>query len=525
MIGYIQRNIKKLSIVLWIIVAAFVGTIFLVWGRGAFMGMGGNYIAKVGDVEIPIQDFERTYSKIVDFYMRLYKGKLTPAMIKKMGVKEQALGILINKALIVNTAREEGFTVSPMEIAEALASVKAFQVNGRFDPKRYKDVLRANGYTPVEFERQLYNDILSKKLEATVKASADVLPVEAELFARRMLQKAKITYFVADLKDFIPMTQITEGEAKDFYKKHAEMFRTEPQLALEYVLIKPEDFKKGIKVTQEDIERYYKENPDQFVTKNGTIKPLAEVKQEIIKTIEKNRARKEALKFALKLERQMQKSTMEAVCKKNHVPIKRIPLLPVSKIDLPKAVIDKALKLPEDKPSEVIRTEKGFYIVLVDRKIPSRIPSFEEVRLDVIRVLQKKKAPETAESWAKKLLEAKGNLKEIVKKKGLKYKVKESKPFTRSGLVVEKEVFRQVAGKAFQLEPGQKGYVVENGKLVVFQLEKIIEPKEDELKEKAKQLEPLIVANKREKVWSRFLKEIRERTEIRLNQKVWEAIR
>ncbi len=525
MIGYIQRNIKRLSIVLWIIVAAFVGTIFLVWGRGSFLGMGGNYIAKVGSIEIPVRDFERAYYKVVDFYRRLYGNRINQEMLKRMGVKEQALNMLVNNAIILNAAQKEGLTVSPKEIAETLASIKAFQVNGRFDPQRYKMVLKANGLTPVEFERDLYNEILRKKLEAIVKGNAVVYPQEATLMAKRLLESASIKYFMADVSDFKNMVDVSRKEAMEYYKKHKEEFRTEPQLSLEYVVIKPDDFKKGVKITQKDIESYYRENPDQFMDKEGKIKPLKDVKEKIKRILLEEKARKEALRAALKLQREMEKSTMEKVCKEKGIPIKKVPLSPISSIKLPKDVVNAAMRAPEDKPTDVVKTDQGFYIAVVDRKIPSRIPSFSEVEEDVVARLREKKAPDTAGKWAKKLLKKGKDLESVVKKGGLKYEVKTASGITRVSANIEGQNFRKLASKVFEVKPGGTGYVVENGKLVVFEVKGITDPSPKELEKKASELKPMILANKREEVWRQFIREARERTEIKINQKIWGMIK
>ncbi len=525
MVGYIQRNIRKFSLVLWIIVAAFVGTIFLVWGRATFLGFGGSYVAKVGEVEITVPEFERTYSKVLDFYRTIYKDKFNMELAQKLGLKEQALSMLVNRAVVLNMALKEGFTVSPEEIAEALASVKAFQVNGKFDPERYKQVLRLNGFTPVEFERELFNEILRRKMEVTVKSSVSVTEPEVKLFAKRLLQKAKIKYFLADIGDFSNMAEVSEEEAKSFYEKHQELFRTEPQLELQYVLIKPEHFTDKVLVTEEDIKKYYEENQDKFIDEKGKVKPLDKVKDEIIKEVRKEKARKEALKYALKLQRRMLKSTMELVCKKEGIPIAKVKLSPVSKIKLPKKVIKKALEAEEDKPTEVIRTEDGFYIVVVTRHIPSRIPSFDEVKEEAIQRLKVEKAPQAAQDWAKKLVSEKKSLEKIVKEKQLKYKVKESDFFTRKGLKVGDAVFRRLADKALQMSPGQKGFVLENGKLVVFEVKEFKEPSEKEIEEEAKKLKPALLNSKREEVWSRLVQEAKKRTEVKVNRKVWEAFR
>lgn len=222
----------------------------------------------------------------------------------------------------------------------------------------------------------------------------------------------------------------------------------------------------------------------------------------------------------------MLNSTFEKVASKEKLPILKVKLSPVSQIKLPKEVIQQALSIEEDKPSKVIRTPEGFYIVLVTRRIPSRIPAFEEVAPEVVQRLKIQKAPEAAENWAKDIVKLKDPLEKIVKEKQLKYQVKLSDYFTRrDGLKIGEKVFRKVAMKALQMKVHEKGYELENGKLVVFEVVDFKEPDPKEVEKQAEKLKPYLLSTKREEVWSTFLKEVKERTPIKINQKVWEAFR
>ncbi|NPA15830.1 MAG: hypothetical protein GXO44_04675 [Deferribacteres bacterium] len=528
MIGTIQRNIKKLSFVLWLIVAAFVGTIFLVWGRGAFTG-GANYLAKVGDVEILPQDYQRAYMKMVDFYRNMMKGQFSNELLKAMHVKEQVLNMLINKALILYAAKREGLVVSPMEVAQAIQSIDAFKVGGVFNKDRYVRVLKLNGYSPVEFERELYQDIMRKKLEATIKLSVVVDDFEAAKYAKWLLEKGKIDYFTANVLDFAGMVDVNDKKLKEFYLKHRELFRTQPKISFLYVKVNPSQFIKNVMVTDEDVKEYYRENQDLFVDKKGNLEPLSAVKKEVIQKVREEKARKEALRAIKRFRNAVVKGEdFVSAAKKFGFSVEEVPLTEKDKLkQLPAPVVDRIFALKANDVSDVIKSGSDFYLVKVKEKVESRIPPFEEIRWKVEQAYREANAADAAKRWAedfvKKAKEA-GGLEKACKAMGLKYQVKTSDYFTRRGVKIGDETYRALAMEALSRKVGDVGFVVENGKLVVFSLKEKKEPSKEELAKAVKELKPRLLVRKRDEVWTQFLTDLKERVEIKINKRLWESM-
>ena len=63
--------------ILWLIILAFVGTIFYSWGMGGSSGTGGGAIATVEGEKIYQQEYERTFNNLVDFYQKKLKSNLS----------------------------------------------------------------------------------------------------------------------------------------------------------------------------------------------------------------------------------------------------------------------------------------------------------------------------------------------------------------------------------------------------------------------------------------------------------------
>ncbi|MEK6680039.1 MAG: SurA N-terminal domain-containing protein [Nitrospirota bacterium] len=175
-----ERMQFLLVITLWVVIIAFVGTIFLVWGRGAVNPTGSNVIATVDGEAIPFDEYKKAYFRTVDTYKKILKDKYTDEMIEKMNLKRTVLNSLIEERIILSAASETGLMVSDEEVFDIISSMPAFQKDGKFNPEIYKRVLSANKYSPAAFERNLKEDILKEKMRRLIKESVGYSEGEAQ---------------------------------------------------------------------------------------------------------------------------------------------------------------------------------------------------------------------------------------------------------------------------------------------------------------------------------------------------------
>jgi peptidyl-prolyl cis-trans isomerase D len=152
----IMRKYKQsilIKLVFVIIVASFIGTIFLVWGRGDDKAGGQTgFAAKVDGTKISLDEFQKSYYRTRGVYEQIYGRTLSPELEKTMGIKKMTIDNLIDAVLIRKEAKKMGIKVTKDEVAAEIAKVPAFQRNGAFDFEQYQQTLKANRMTPETFE-------------------------------------------------------------------------------------------------------------------------------------------------------------------------------------------------------------------------------------------------------------------------------------------------------------------------------------------------------------------------------------
>ena len=125
MLGIMRKYKQSIVIkgVFAIIVLSFVGTIFLIWGKGDEEMGSSEYAVKVGSTVISYNDFQKTFSNLRTSYQNIYGKAMTPELEKMIGLKNIALDRLINSTLVRNEAKQMGLKVSDAEVINAISSI------------------------------------------------------------------------------------------------------------------------------------------------------------------------------------------------------------------------------------------------------------------------------------------------------------------------------------------------------------------------------------------------------------------
>ncbi len=339
MLSKIRKNLRAFSLPLWIVAGTFVGTIFLVWGRGSVSGPSGAEVATVNGEGITIVEFNREYSNVVDRFKSQF-GENFRKFISEEDLKRITLSRLITRKLLLQVAKKEGFKVSDWAVAKFIEGIPAFQVNGTFSERIYKSFLRANRLTPKAFEDRVREDLLIQKVLTAVDYSPSVTDFEVKRLYKQVYGKRRFRYKLFPLKNF--KVKVSLKEAKDYYEKNKELFSEEGKTE-EFLLRFPKN-REGEKEAQKafdlakkgNFDELMKMNPEPlrdeelkeklknreflfkssdrelllaFKFKRKRYKPFEEVKEEIFSRIRKEKALKLAKKAAKEFKGRLSEET------------------------------------------------------------------------------------------------------------------------------------------------------------------------------------------------------------------------
>jgi len=268
MLDLIRKKQKTVivKIVFWVIIAAFIGTIFLVWGKGSEGdgAAGTTAAATVNGDKIGFQEYQAAYRNLYELYQNVYREQFTPALEKQLQLDQQALNTLIDQTLLLQEGNRLGIEVSKTELIDSIAKISAFQENGVFNRDRYLQVLAYQRLSADDFEAMQKNQLLVEKVRAQLQAGVTVSDQDVEEEFRTQNEKINLAFVKLTPALFESKVKIEEAPLAAFFAEERESFRIPETVALRYLQFEPDRYRDEVTYNDEEIEKFYRRHLDRF---------------------------------------------------------------------------------------------------------------------------------------------------------------------------------------------------------------------------------------------------------------------
>lgn len=522
----IMRKYKQsivIKVVFAIIVLSFIGTIFLVWGKGdSGSGSSLGYAAKVDGTKISLEDFQESYYRLRGIYEQIYQRSLPPEVEKQLGIKKMALDNLVESVLIRKAAKKMNITVSKEEIKAAIEAIPAFQKNGVFDFEQYQQTLRGNRMTASDFEEAQKNELIIKKARKTIEDKATVSDADAEAYYHKKNDRFELQYVVFTPESLMTEVKLTEQDLASYLQSHEEQFKTAEEISIQYIMYDPAAVAGKVTVTDEEIQSFYQKNIDRYQGKGGIL-PLSEVKDKAKADTVKFKAGKLAYETAAdNINKNISAANLQAAADALGCKIVETPLFtakaPPANLATEEAVLKKAFMLKQGEMAGPIETAKGIYAVKLKERKPSEVPPLAKIKSAVEAKAKPNKAKELASKKASDVLAAlgKGNADVRLLDTG-------SFTFNEQGNIPGIGVSKEAMDSAVTLTtaaPLPKTPFKIGEKWVVFRLKNRTAANNEDFLKSKEEIRKSLLPKKQQEAIDAWLKELRAAAKIEINQQL-----
>lgn len=312
--------------------------LFLTLIASAFLlsgcGLKPNVVIKVNNQNITKSQFDKAYEKAAKHSQLAQMGIDIPEdenNLMYLMIKDRVVNDLIVKELLNQELKKRNITVSKKEIeAEHKKMVDKLGSKDKFN-----EILKQNGIKYSDFEEDLKQELMMKKLV-----------------------------------NIIHPVKISESDAKSFYNKNLDKFKTPDQVRASHILVmaNPVEIKEGL-------------------TKKNKTLTEAEINQQV--QVEMAMRYKKAQEIANEIKSTPDRFEAKAreVSDDKASAEKGGDIGFFSKNDMVKEFSDAAFKLRPNTISEVVQTPYGFHIIKVtDRKAAGQQP-YEKIKSQLIQYL------------------------------------------------------------------------------------------------------------------------------------------
>ncbi|MBM4054586.1 MAG: hypothetical protein FJ264_07930 [Planctomycetes bacterium] len=454
--------------------------------------------------------------------------------------QESVVPMIWKQLMMVEKANQMGLMITSPEVEDGLRRI-AFQIFGQnpdLDRQRLIQFL-CNTFklNPDQIQRTIREALLVEKLEVLLRASAKV--TSEELWHRFSLENEQVKLKILALKasDFADSVQVNEEELVAFYNEYKNKeydghsgtpgYMLPEMVKIECLVARFNDMESLVTVAEEDIKKYYEDNketqykidssetkteaPDaqeektdatakddtkEKDIKKTTYKLYAEVKDEIQKTLSRQKAREKASEVINKVDEEIY-ATIDKADRQGFIDLARkyklthtIPTGKESKGEFltekdlweifpgSDQIVNVAFDREKFEPSMPLEFVEGIVIVqVIDKKYPAPAP-FEDIKNKVAQDLAMVKGLQKSKEVAEKYLTGSYSASafdDIVKLIKTEYGKKDflvcetdyinrpAKLFERDSRYIEalNADRPNIAKKAFELKEGEVSFAIE----------------------------------------------------------------
>jgi peptidyl-prolyl cis-trans isomerase D len=266
MLKSMRKNLKSLAPALWLVIIAFILSIFFVWGKGGGSGeaRSENIIAYVGKEKISADTYINNLKFRIESLKQQFK-ELDANFIQQLNIPQQTLEETIRHELLLQIALYLGVKAADSEIREKVLSYPVFQKEGKFIGfEEYKKILEWNRTTVSDFEESISRDIIIEKIIQILTSGASVTQDEVWEYFKKNNESAELEYLFISSDKMEIKEQPSKENLMSFFEKNKEKYEIPEKRIAEYVFLNKEDLKEQMESKESEIEKYYENNKDDF---------------------------------------------------------------------------------------------------------------------------------------------------------------------------------------------------------------------------------------------------------------------
>ncbi len=262
MLRSMRKNVKSLHWVLWLVVATFIASIFFIWGGAGHLGEGSRAktVAVVAGSKISSDEYQQLLVQRIESMRRQFTG-LNQNYIQQLNIPQQVLLNLIYGRL----ADDMGLKIADADIDSWIKSYSAFQgKDGFIGREQYLRLLQYNHIAVDKFEDEVRQDLMTKRFIGRVTAGIMVTDDEVWESYRKQNDSAKIEYLVSEMSQIEVKDAPSDAQIRARFAGNAAGYKVPERRTGDYLFLKIDDAKKGLKVEDAEIRKYYDSNLSQF---------------------------------------------------------------------------------------------------------------------------------------------------------------------------------------------------------------------------------------------------------------------
>ena len=365
---------------------------FAVWGIGDVFNNSGRdeTVVKVGDSEISSRFFAENFRRQMNTLRQL---NISEEDARKLGLHARLMDNLISQRLYDLQARDLGVFVSDSSLSAEIKSQAVFLDEfGQFDRGRFQSALLRDGRSESAFVDDLRREIQREQvIDSLVPGIPPPPPLANKINQRR--GERRVAKYVKILVKPAGILEPSEGELDTYHKANSDRFTSPESRVVSYLHFTSQDFVNEIIVSEQDLRETYQDRASELAIPE----------------------RRNILQLPLDDEASAVSALARISSGESFVNVATelaggndISLGIVSRDELPVEFAEAAFLLEVGESSKPLQSPFGWHVIHVATIELGSIPSFEQLRVELKKMIAEEAAIDVMYSIANQLEDALG---------------------------------------------------------------------------------------------------------------------
>jgi peptidyl-prolyl cis-trans isomerase D len=409
--------------------------VFAAWGAYGIVDISfgpGAYAAKVNGEKITAEEVRDAWMREQPEWQQRYGGEIPQD--EQTRLQDRLIEGMVRNSLLTERTRDLGYRVSEQQLAEAIRSEPAFQVDGRYNADAAKARLAQAGLSVQEFEQEMRRALQRVQVQNALRASDFVTPRELERIFALENEQREVRYAVLPPEKFAVDADVSDAAIQKYYQANQRDFLTTESVRLRYAELRLDQLASQVTVSDQELREAYEAAKDRYV------EPERRRARHILITAESPNDDAAARKKAEDVLAQARAGKDFGALAKEH---SQDPGSAAQGGDLGWSERNAFVAPFADavfamKPGEIrgpVKTEYGYHVIRLDEIQPGKTKTFEEARGELEAQMHRERAGELfgdrQEQIELRIEQAGGDLDALASEFGLTAGTVD--PFTRGG--------------------------------------------------------------------------------------------
>ena len=243
------------------ILAAIICFVLVVFGFGTFnlFAISPPAAAVVNGEDITEEQLRRSTMLQRQNFMNLYGDQFEADYIERVVSEGSVLRQLVNTELLMQEAESLGLAASRAKFEKDVQSNPAFMEDGEFSEERFRQALASSGFSTKAYEEQSGRDAILRIWTEMSQGTSFLTDGEIRKATEIAFERRDIAYITWDPNQIINDIEVSDEEIQAYYDENPETFMTDEAYTFEYVELQSSDFEVALELSDEELLELYEE--------------------------------------------------------------------------------------------------------------------------------------------------------------------------------------------------------------------------------------------------------------------------